>query len=257
MGPTPTSLNLCGVATPVLRAGRGAPLLILEGANNVEGWLPLYDQLAQTHDVILPTHPGYAGAPAPDWLERVADLANFHFELIHALDLKGVRLLGFSLGGWTAAEMATRDASRLAALALVAPSGLYLPGVEPLDNFLRTDEQLFDDLFHDKALGAKLRDERITAQSEDLRLQSKVTTAKLGWNPRWYDPHLRKWLMRVRIPTTILWGANDAFLPPAYAQEWRKLIPGAQMKLIDACGHHPHIEQPEALRAALASFLGA
>jgi pimeloyl-ACP methyl ester carboxylesterase len=257
MGPAPTTLNLCGVDTPLLRAGRGAPLLILQGASNVEGWLPFYDRLAQTHDVLLPAHPGFSGLPAPEWLERIADLANFHLELIHALDLKNVRLLGLSMGGWVAAELAARDCSRLAALALVAPSGLYLPGAEPLDVFLRTDEQLFDDLFHDKALGARWREARVTPESEDLRLQSKVTTAKLAWSPRWYDPHLRKWLHRARVPATIVWGADDAFLAPAHAQEWRRLIPGAQAKIIEACGHHPHIEQPEALHAALASFLNA
>ncbi len=257
MEPASTTLKLCGVDTRLLRAGRGAPLLILQGANNVEGWLPFFDRLAETHDVLLPTHPGFAGLPAPDWLERIADLANFHLELIHALDLADVRLLGLSMGGWAAAELATRDASRLAALALVAPSGIYLPGVEPLDVFLRTDEQLFEDLFHDKALGARWRDERVTPENEDLRLQSKVTTAKLAWSPRWYDPHLRKWLKRARLPATIVWGANDAFLSPEHAQEWSRLIPGAQTKIIDACGHHPSIEQPEALHAALATFLNA
>jgi pimeloyl-ACP methyl ester carboxylesterase len=257
MGPTQTRLDICGVSTPILRAGRGAPVLVLEGATNVEGWLPFYDALAQTHEVILPTHPGYAGQPAPEWLDRVADLANFHLDLMDALDLRDVRLLGFSLGGWTAAELATRERSRIAALALVAPSGLYVPGAEPLDVFLRTDEQLFDDLFFDPALAAQWREARTAPDSEDLRLQSKVTTAKLAWNPRWYDPHLRKWLHRVRAPTTIVWGADDAFLPCAHVEEWRKLIPGAQTKIISACGHHPQIEQPEALRAALASFLSA
>ena len=90
---------------------------------------------------------------------------------------------------------------------------------------------------------------------EDRTLRNQTTTARLTWQPRGYDPHLAKWLHRIKLPTLLVWGADDRLLPPDYAAVWQKLIPGAQLTVIPDCGHLQHVEQPAAFVAALDNFL--
>lgn len=249
------AVELCGVRTPMLTAGEGHNLLILEGANNVEGWLPLYDRLARDFTVILPTHPGYTGSGPTPWLDSVSDLANYYLDFLKAHSLTNVHLVGLSLGGWIAADLAVRNSTRLASLTLVDAPGIYLPGCEPLDIFLRTDAQFIEDLFHAPESAAAAKEKALDPAREDLLLNNKVTTAKLTWEPRLYDPDLRKWLHRIDVPTSIVWGENDRILPAAYAQEWARLIPGSKVSIIPGCGHVPQVEAPDALEAIIRTFI--
>src|SRR3974377_1162461 len=98
----------CNIA--LRRAGTGRPLLILHGASDAASWLPCMADLAARHDVILPEHPGFGASAPPDWLDTIADLANFYLEVLDRLDLSGVDLVGHDLGGWIAAELAVRNA---------------------------------------------------------------------------------------------------------------------------------------------------
>ena len=84
--------------------------------------------------------------------------------------------------------------------------------------------------------------------------KNRVTTAKLVWQPRGYDPQLRKWLHRIDVPTLLIWGANDRIYPPEYADAYRQLIPGAEVTIIPDCGHLPQVEQRQAFVAALEGF---
>lgn len=248
-------MDLCGVRTPVLRAGEGPPVLVLEGANNIEGWLPSFDRLARRHEVILPTHPGFAGSGPVDWLDSVRDMANFYLDFLEAQDLAGVHLVGLSLGGWIAAELAVRNSTRLASLTLVSAPGVYLPGAEPLDIFLRNEAQCVEDLFHSSETAERVKLSALDPASEDKRLHNRVTTAKLTWEPRFYDPDLRKWLHRIKLPTAIVWGENDRVLPVAYAREWGRLIAGAQVRVIPECGHAPQIEAGDAFADIVETFI--
>ena len=249
------TFRLCGLETTIRSAGSGPPLLVLEGANNVEGWLPLYDRLAKSFTVILPTHPGYTGTGPAPWLDSVSDLANYYLDFLKSRDLSGVHLVGLSLGGWIAADLAVRTTSRLASLTLGAAPGIYLPGCEPLDIFLRSDAQFMDDLFVSPERAAAAKETALDPAREDLLLNNKVTTAKLTWEPRLYDPDLRKWLHRIDVPTQIVWGAEDRILPKAYADEWVRLIPGARVSVIPKCGHVPQVEAPEALESIILDFI--
>jgi pimeloyl-ACP methyl ester carboxylesterase len=77
-----------------------------------------------------------------------------------------------------------------------------------------------------------------------------------AWDPYMYNPQLARWLGRIAVPTLVLWGASDRIVGPAYGRAYSALIPGARFELIDAAGHHPHIEQPEAFVERVVSFLG-
>ena len=239
----------------VARGGNGAPLLFLHDATGWSEWPSLFDRLADDFAVIAPEHPGYGGGDAPAWLDRVADLANFYLDLLQALDLKGVHLVGASLGGWIAAELATRNTGRLASLSLIDPLGLHVAGLGGIDPFVTNDEQSIRDLFFDAKIADAAVASALAPENEDALLKNKMVTAKLTWQPRLHDPHLAKWLHRIDVPTLILWGAEDRILPQGYAAAWRRAIPGAKAVVLPRCGHLPHLEQPAAVAAALMNFI--
>ncbi len=146
---------------------------------------------------------------------------------------------------------------RLASLTLVGAAGILVKEADPIDPFLRTDEQRIRDLFHDPARAEAMLQELRRPELEDIGLKNQTMTARLTWQPRGYDPHLAKWLHRIDLPTLLVWGRNDRLYPPAYAHAWQRLIPGAKVVLVPDCGHLPHVEQPQAFVAALEGFLAA
>jgi pimeloyl-ACP methyl ester carboxylesterase len=241
----------------VMRGGSGSPLLYLHGAGGAGIWLPFLSRLASNLDVIVPEHPGFGESDSPPWLDTIADLANFYLDFLDQLDLAGVHLVGHSLGGWIAAELAVRNSSRLASLTLVASGGIHVKGVEQVDTFLASDEQRIRDLFYDQKLAAAILPTALRTEAEDTALKNRTTSAKLIWQPRGYDPNLQKWLHRIRLPTLLVWGDHDRLFPKEYAFAFQELIPGARVVIIPDCGHVPQVEQEDAFAAALQSFIGA
>lgn len=244
-----------GCKTRILRGGRGAPLLFLHGANGARQWLPFMDVLAEDYDVIVPEHPGYGASETPEWLDNVGDLAYFYFDLFDHFGLEGVNLVGTSLGGWIAAEMAVRNDAGLNRLVLVAPAGIHVKGVRKTDSFMLSPEAQIEHLFHDPGLVEKAKSHTPSEDEQMMIMKNRLTTAKLGWQPRMYNPHLYKWLHRIGTPTLIIWGENDRLLPPAYGPAYRDLIPGARLETIADCGHLPHVEQTDAYVGLIRGFI--
>jgi pimeloyl-ACP methyl ester carboxylesterase len=241
----------------LMRGGAGNPLLMLHGAGGAGTWLPFMARLATQFDVIVPEHPGFGESDTPAWLDTIADLANFYLDFLADLDLDGVHLVGHSLGGWVAAELAVRNTSRLASLALIGAAGIHVAGVEQVDTFLANDEQRIRDLFYDQKLADEVIARTLRAEFEDVALKNRMATARLVWQPRSHDPHLRKWLHRIDVPTLLIWGEHDRLFPKEHAFAYQRLIPGAQVVVIPDCGHLPQVEKAEACAAALESFIGA
>ena len=251
-GPATSQVRIRDCDIPVMRAGSGAPLLLLPGAYDGDGWHPYMAALARHFDVIVPRHPGF-GCAMPDWLDSISDLANFYLEFMAVGQLDGVHLVGAALGGWIAAELATRNTARLASLTLAAPFGARLPGVSGVDLFAASDEQALRDAVQDPALAATLIEQ--ARPGEDAWLHTRVTVAKLCWQPRLHDPQLQKWLHRIDLPTLLLWGEQDRVAPVALAREWQRLIPGARLELLANCGHLPTLEQPDSVANLIAGFV--
>src|SRR5215510_5000728 len=125
----------------LMRGGAGPPLLFLHGGGGAGIWLPCMAKLAKKFDVIVPEHPGFGASDTPAWLDTVADLANYYLAFLDELDLRGVHLVGSSLGGWIAADLAVRNAARLASLTLIAAAGIHVKDVAQVDSFLSGEEQ--------------------------------------------------------------------------------------------------------------------
>ena len=253
--PSTTQCNVRGTSIKLMRARPSAatrePLLLLRGTDASDDWLPYMDELAARFDVIVPEHPGFGGKPMPRWLDCVGDLANFYLDLIDVLALGRVHVVGTSLGGWIAADMAHRYSDKFATLTLVGAAGIRIPQVDGIDLFMRSEEQALQDRFHDLVIADAVSARMLTAANEDVRLANAITTARVAWNPRLHDPQLAKWLHRIQVPTAIVWGEHDRILPVAYARAFEQAIPGASVSIVRGCGHAVALERPDAFVAAI------
>jgi len=238
-------IELDGCRTHLRRGGSGEPLLYLHGASGAPAIMPFMEQLAARFDVLVPEHPGYGLSDEPQWLENIHDAAYFYLDLLKQLNLQKAVVVGSSMGGWMALEMAVRDTSRIKSLVLVGPAGIAAPGVQPADIFLMPPEELIRSLFHDQTLAEQRLAEPVTPESLDIALKNRHTTARLAWEPRLHDPFLPKWLHRIDVPVKIIWGAEDRILPVAFTKEFSRLMPKAEIHIIAGCGHLPQVEKPD------------
>jgi pimeloyl-ACP methyl ester carboxylesterase len=237
------------------RGGSGEPLLFLHGAGGVAAWMPFLDQLSDSFDVIVPDHPTYGRSDEPDWVEDVADVAYFYMDFLENNGLENVHVVGQSMGGWIALEMAIRNTSRIKTLTLVGSAGIRIKGQPAADIFILNDEELTRTLLVDEGRIQALLAMELSEDQQDTLIKNKVATARLGWQPRLFNPRLRKWMHRIDVPTHIIWGTEDKVIPPSYAAEFQSLISGSKVTMIDKCGHLPNIERTEAFVEAVGGFL--
>src|SRR5438477_255650 len=182
-------IEVDGCRLNLRRGGSGEPLLYLHGASGAPAVLPFMEKLAQRFDVLVPEHPGFGASDEPGWLENMHDLAYFYLDVLESLELRGLHLVGSSLGGWLALEMAVRDASRLKSLLLVGPAGISAPGVKPGDIFLWSPEELARNLFFDPALAEEMLAHPApygstcrTRTSTRSRATSSTTATSTSWS---------------------------------------------------------------------------
>jgi pimeloyl-ACP methyl ester carboxylesterase len=252
--PEPTRLVVRDTPVNVLRAGSGPPLLYLHGAGAGGRWLGFQQKLAERFDVIAPTHPGHAGAPPAEWIEHISDLAFHYLDLMDTLDLPSVHLVGASLGGWIAAEIATFASHRLASLVLIDPVGIKVEGWIYPFLFGMDLMDVVGMIFRNPVAAMALAPADLSIDTIVEMYRQSTAVARVAWNPYLYDPLLRRRLARITAPTLLAWGAHDRLAPLQCAEAWRKEIPGATLRVFDDSGHVPHIEEPDTVAAAVAEF---
>jgi len=256
MNSTSDRLTTRGVGVRVRRGGRGPQLIFLHGAGGWPLWLPFFDKLAQRYEVLVPEHPGFGVSDNPAWIRNVPDLAMYYLDVLDATYKAPVHVIGHSLGGWTAAEAAVRNSTRIASLTLLAPAGIRVKGHPPGDNFIWSPEEAVRNRFHDQALAeAALAAPPPTDEQLDEQMQNNLSAVKFGWEPRWFNPDLEKWLHRIAVPTQVIWGREDKILPGIYARLWGERVKEAEATVLDGCGHSPHIEKVEPVAAKVLAFL--
>ena len=247
------SITVSGVTLDIEERGQGRPLLFLHPGEGLQPNRPWIDQLARTHRVIAPHHPGFGDSALPDWFGTVDDIAYLYLDLVQALRLENVLLVGACFGGWIAAEMAVRNTAALSGLVLSAPLGIKLGGV--LDRDIADIHSMSQSAFMKKAWVDPARGEIDYTKLPDTELagiaRGRESLALFGWKPYMHNPRLRRWLHRIDIPTKLIWGDSDGIVSTAYGEGWRQEIPGATLEIIPNAGHYPHWEQPEAFAAAI------
>jgi pimeloyl-ACP methyl ester carboxylesterase len=258
----PAIVDVRGRRTQVLRKGEGEPLLYLHSATGETWWTEFDEALANGGlDVIHPAHPGYEGSEGMAEIEDVHDLAFHTLDLLDALGVERTAVVGSSMGGWLAAELAVYAPERVTKLVLVDAAGLGSPSVDmwairPPD----LAEVLFADQEHWMAQLLHAIDLETTMPPVEILmplLQSMEAGARIGWNPYMHDPRLAGRLHRVKAPTLVVWGDRDGFIPRTQGERYVELIAGARLEVLDACGHLPVLEKPEELARLVAGFLRA
>jgi len=254
-------IDLHGVQVQLVRAGGPGPerpkMLLLHGAGGSVARAPFFGRLAERFDIFAPTHPGFAGSPMPDHFDNADDLAYVYLDLLDKYDLRDVVVMGFSFGGWVAAEIATKSTARMSKLILVDAVGIKVSGPtvrDIADIYAMAPIEANRLLYHDQSKVPDLSglpDEEFTAIAKN-----REALTVYGWEPYLHNPKLPRRLHRVAVPTLVLWGADDRLVSADYGRKYAALIPGARFAAIPACGHLPQVEQPEAFLRHVIDFAG-
>jgi pimeloyl-ACP methyl ester carboxylesterase len=253
------TIDLGGRQVQILEGGEGAPLLYLHSAYGENLWLPFHQKLAESFRVIAPAHPGFAASSGLDEIDSMEDMVFHYIDLLDHLSLGAVNLAGVSLGGWIAAELATRYPDRVKRLALAAPAGLWLTEHPMTDMFalMRRPEKLRAILFHDpsSALAQLLIPAEASEEQMTEAYKAMAATARLAWNPPGHNPKLGGRLGRVRSPALIIWGDDDKLIPTPYAEEWANRLGDARVVIIKECGHMMMFEKEDEFVKAIKDFM--
>jgi pimeloyl-ACP methyl ester carboxylesterase len=250
-----------GCRVRVLEAGRGAPVVFLHGAGGLFEQNPFLDELATRYRVYAPELPGYGDSAGEALLDDMLDFALHGWDVVSALGLERPHLVGHSLGGMIAAEMAAVAPNDVGKLVLVAAAGLWLAKHPIPDLFTFLPHEYAAILFHNAELGAALltggldfTNMEAIAEFYIANSRRMATAGKMLFPIP--DRHVAKRLYRVTAETLVLWGKQDRLMPPVYGEEWTRLISGARLAQIDEAGHMLPYEQPKAFASAVANFLG-
>lgn len=247
--------DVAGVSVELLRLGHGRPLLFLHGMDGLEGSLDVIRRLSNQFEVFAPSHPGFGASELPAHVDTIDDVAYLYLDLVEKLNLADAIVVGMSFGGWIAAEMLIKNHTSASQLVLGAPLGL------------RTSDRRRQDMKDIFMMPAAAADQLLQVTpcphvnfaeiGEDrLRrtLRNREAVSLFGWSPYLNDPKLQRRLHRIRIPTLVVWGADDGLIPTKYGIEYAQAIANAQLETIDACGHRICIDQPEQLVRLIDQF---
>lgn len=255
-----TTIDAAGISVEMRRGGNGPPLLVIHGELGMPGWLDSLAELARDHDVIVPSLPGYGGSTRPDWIMAIHDLAAWVTWFARDLGLREpLDVIGCSMGGWAAAEIATVAPDFFRKLVLVGAMGLKPDQGEIFDYFLEGGMTGLRRAFYRPDEAAEFMrhwGRELTGEETDRIEQHREMTCRIAWKPYMHSLTLRHLLPGVRTPTLIVWGREDAIAPLDCGRIYQRAIPGARLAIIDDCGHMPEMEKPAEFAGLVRDFLG-
>lgn len=253
-------MTVAGIELEVLRRGPsgagGTPVLLLHGTDTVSPKARFLDLLGRDAEIIAPSSPGFGNSPRPADFDTIYDLIHLYLAMLDELDCDKVALLGLSFGAWLAAEVAVACSHRISKLILVDPVGIKIGDRESrdiLDVFNVNPAEVRRRSWHDPQSAPQYD----AMSDEELVIHARNWEALClyAWHPYMYNPQLKNWLGRIKLPTLVLWGESDRIVTPEYGRAYAGLIPGASFELIEEAGHHPEIEQPDRFAERVAAFL--
>lgn len=246
------NVEIAGYQLEMVRKGSGRPLLYLHGGHGFASDSAFLDILASRFEVFAPSHPGFGASPTIDHLGTVGDLGFYYLDLLDGLRLDDVVVVGASLGGWIALDMAVKNTARIGNLVLLGAAGVKFNDREHrqfADPFLMDDPDMPSLYFHDEAAGlAAFGDFDFKGMGEGTAMRfarNAEAFMRFGWSPLLHNPALRNWLHRIDVPAEAIWGAHDRIAPPDYGRQLAGAIPGARYCEIAGAGHYVDVEKPE------------
>jgi pimeloyl-ACP methyl ester carboxylesterase len=238
------------------QAGNGQPVLILHGGGGPFTVASIANHLSAMQ-TFTPTHPGWNGTERPDWYSGVDDLALSYLQFLEDRNLKDVLVIGSSLGGWIAAEMAVRDrAGLIGGQILIDAVGIQVEGAPIMDFFSLDPKGIAENAYHD---AERFFVDPATVPAEQIARQRANSAALrvFAGDPYMHDPKLLRRLSRVKTPTLVIWGESDRIVTPTYGMAFAAAFQNARFELVKEAGHLPHIEQPDATFALIDAFTKA
>ncbi|MGW1555021.1 alpha/beta fold hydrolase [Streptomyces sp. NPDC002144] len=240
-----TAILTIAEAGPALETG-ARPVLILHGGGGPLTVAPIARHLSGTAHTLTPVHPGWDGTPRPAWCTGVDDLALLYLHLLEERGLEDVLVVGSSLGGWIAAEMAVRDsARRITGLVLIDAVGVYVED-EPIADYFALDPRAAAELSWHDPDRYYIDPAQLPADQLATRQANMATMRALAGDPYMHDPKLLRRLARVRQPALLVWGESDRIVTPAYGAAYAAAFGDARLEIVPKAGHLPQLEQPEA-----------
>ncbi|OIH94182.1 MULTISPECIES: alpha/beta fold hydrolase [unclassified Curtobacterium] len=238
-----------------------APIaLVLHGGGGPQTVAPIVAHLAPSFHVLAPTHPGWNGTSRPEDIDSVPALAAAYLDRLHADGGKDVLIVGSSLGGWIALEMAVQAAADerysgvIGAIVNVDGVGAVVDGEPIADFFSLSPRQLAEAAWHDPDRGymdpAAFTDEQRAMQQSNGQTMAVLAGRSMS------DPDLIGKLHAIAVPTLVLFGDSDRVVTPAYGRAVAAAIPSADFAIVSEAGHLPHLENPDATWVLLDAFLG-
>ena len=259
--PVPHTLALpdSRVHISLWEAGGGTPVLYLHGFQGLAAWQPWLGALSARFRVIAPQQPGFGDSTGAEHLDDFLDLSLCYADLIAALKLDRVAIVGHDLGGAIACELAALYPRLVSKLVLVAPLGLWDDARPVMDFFATTNPELVKLSWHDADAALQRGAYRPPQTDEEKRadylgrVKAMATAGKYLWPIP--DKGLKRRIHRIQAPALLVWGASDKIVPPSYASLFQRSLPGARVVEIPHAGHLPMLEQPELFVSVLSEFL--
>jgi pimeloyl-ACP methyl ester carboxylesterase len=239
--------------TQITESGAGRPVLLLHGGGGPFTTALLAQHLAETAHVIAPTHPGFNGTPRDESITSVRALADAYAQYLIDQDLRDVLVVGSSMGGWLAAELALGSAAdRIGGIVLINAAGIAVEGHPIRDISGMTPPELAQWSFHDPS---NLKLPAPTPEGLAIAQGNAAALAALAGKPYMHDPSLLGRLGGIHTPALVIWGASDRVVDADYGRAYAAAIPGASFTLIPNAGHLPYLENAPAVFAALDLFV--
>ncbi|HVN88626.1 MAG TPA: alpha/beta hydrolase [Candidatus Binataceae bacterium] len=252
--------QVAGTDLAIIKGGTGKPLLVLHEELGHPGWLSWHAALAKDHTLIVPIQPGLGKSPKVDWIRNIHELGLFYGWVLRDLNLAPLDVIGFSTGGWIAAEMAAANPKQFNKMVLVAPAGIKPPNGEIADIFSITARSSLNMSVYDQNVPefAKLYGGERTPEQFEAFEDARTENARLTWEPIMNNPTLQHILGGVRgLPTQVIWGREDAIVPVSAAECYRQALKNTDVKvtIYDSCGHRPEIEKSAEFIKLVQDFL--
>ncbi len=248
--------NIGTFDTYLWEQGSGSPVLYLHGYERHPGGASFLERLAEEHRVLAPEQPGYGKSTGAEHFTDVIDVALYYRELVESLGLDSVDVVGHSLGGMFAAELAAIAPQLVRRLVLVNAFGLWRDD-EPAPDPFGAAAEVKAAKWHGEP--PKAEPTNFVPDPEDphaailFAAQNLGTATKFMWPIA--DRGLRRRLPYIQAPALVIHGASDGLIPAAYADEFARLIPNARVVRIEGAGHLPMVEREDAFVRAVEDFL--
>jgi pimeloyl-ACP methyl ester carboxylesterase len=252
------TVRVAGAQLAMVKGGSGKPLLILHDELGYPGWMTWNETLGHEREFFIPLQPGFGKTPKLEWVRTYRDLAGFYSQVLRELKLDPVDVIGYSAGGFIAAEMVAADPRIFSRMVLVGPMGIKPTEGEIMDIFpitMRTHLRATVADPHGTPEFLKLYGGEMTPEQFEAFEDARAESARIGWEPYMHNPALPYLLRGTKVPTLLVWGTKDRVVPRGCIDEYKKAIPGAQVATIEGAGHRPEIENSSEFVKIVSRFL--